>query len=338
MHFVKMAPVALLLFFSGSVIPDDAPSLSPAQFEQLFESVKNWGRWGNEDQLGTVNFISEKQVKESAQLVTLGVRVSLADNLNKVKDINNRNFLSLPWPKLAGPFVQETFSFPTENSDVHGALDRFEIFHHGFAHSHLDGLAHFSWKGKIYNGYPLEIIDEELTKLGIEQMGQKGIVSRGVLVDFPRLKKVEYLEPGQLITLDDFKLWEEETGIVLQEGDVLLVRTGRWKAVGALEEWQFSTLSAGLHPNLVSLFHERKIAVVGCDGVSDRNPSIAEGIPDPFHILSLVAMGMPLLDNLNLEELSEVAQQTGRHTFMFTGAPLRAKGASGSPLNPIAVF
>ena len=268
----------------------------------------------------------------------LGLTISLANDLNKVEDINNTNFSPLPLPKLAGPFVQKTFSFPTAHNDIIGALDRFEIFHHGFAHSHLDGLAHFSCKGKIYNGFPFEIVKNQLTQLGIEQIGEKGLISRGILIDFPRFKNISYLQPGQLITIDDFLLWEEKTGLKLKKGDILLIRTGRWKAVEDLDEWQFSTLAAGIHPTVAKLVHEREIAVIGCDGVSDRNPSSVDGISDPFHILSLVAMGMPILDNLNLEEVSEIVDRTKRYTFMFTGAPLRAKGASGSPMNPIAVF
>ena len=322
----------------GQVVAQTPASLAQSEFEKIFEEVKNWGRWGQKDQLGTVNFISDRQVADAAALVKLGLTVSLANDLNKVEDINNTNFSPLPLPKLAGPFVQKTFSFPTAHNDVTGALDRFEIFHHGFAHSHLDGLAHFSWKGKIYNGFHFEIVKDQLTQLGIEQIGEKGLISRGILVDFPRFKNVNYLQPGQLITIDDFLLWEKRTGLKLKKGDILLIRTGRWKAVEDLDEWQFSTLAAGIHPTVAKLLHEREIAVIGCDGVSDRNPSSVDGISDPFHILSLVAMGMPILDNLNLEEVSEIADRTKRYSFMFTGAPLRAKGASGSPMNPIAVF
>ena len=96
-------------------------------------------------------------------------------------------------------FASETFSFPTAHNDVTGALDRFEIFHHGFAHSHLDGLAHFSWKGKFYNGFPFKIVKDQLTQLGIEQIGEKGLISRGILIDFARFKNVSYLQPGQLM-------------------------------------------------------------------------------------------------------------------------------------------
>ena len=322
----------------GQANAEKSKTISQSEFEEIFSEVKNWGRWGQKDQLGTVNFISDRQVADAAALVKLGLTVSLANELNKVEDINNTNFSPLPLPKLAGPFVQKTFSFPTAHNDVTGALDRFEIFHHGFAHSHLDGLAHFSWKGKIYNGFHFEIVKDQLTQLGIEQIGEKGLISRGILVDFPRFKNVSYLQPGQLITIDDFLLWEKRTGLKLKKGDILLIRTGRWKAVEDLDQWQFSTLAAGIHPTVAKLLHEREIAVIGCDGVSDRNPSSVDGISDPFHILSLVAMGMPILDNLNLEEVSEIADRTKRYTFMFTGAPLRAKGASGSPMNPIAVF
>ena len=136
----------------GQVSAETPISLSQSEFEDIFNEVKNWGRWGQKDQLGTVNFISERQVADAAALVKLGLTVSLANDLNKVEDINNTNFSPLPLPKVAGPFVQKTFSFPTAHNDVTGALDRFEIFHHGFAHSHLDGLAHFSWKGKFITG------------------------------------------------------------------------------------------------------------------------------------------------------------------------------------------
>ena len=152
------------------------------------------------------------------------------------------------------------------------------------------------------------------------------------------LKGVDYLEPGTVITVDDFKAWEEKTGVTVGSGDVLLVRTGRWVRVKEKGVWNFVMAAAGMHASVALWLKERDVALIGCDGVSDVMPSGVEGLANPLHELVLVGLGMRILDNLNLDDVAAAAKNRDRWEFMFVGAPLRVVGGTGSPLNPLAVF
>jgi len=218
------------------------------------------------------------------------------------------------------------------------AGDNYSVDYHGFAHSHMDGLTHFAHKGKMYNGVPVDTLHEEgAEKLGI-QNAKLGIFTRGILVDMPWFKGVDYLEPGTAVTITDLEAWEKRTGLKVGSGDVLLIRTGRWARVREKGQWNFLEKAAGSHASVAKWLKERDVAVIGSDGVNDVMPSNVEGKLNPLHELVLVGLGMPLLDNLDLETLAGEARQRGRWEFLFLGAPLRVPGGTGSPLNPLAIF
>jgi kynurenine formamidase len=164
------------------------------------------------------------------------------------------------------------------------------------------------------------------------------LISRGALVDLPSLRGVEYLEPGTAYTPADMDAWEKKTGVVVGRGDVVLVRTGRWVRQNARGPADPTKLQAGPHPTMAKWLHERGVALVGDDGANDLAPSVVAGVSHPFHQLALVAMGMPLLDNLDLDALARQCAQAQRWTFFFMGAPLPIKEGTGSPLNALAVF
>ena len=119
---------------------------------------------------------------------------------------------------------------------------------------------------------------------------------------------------------------------------MLLIRTGRWERVRQKGQWNFLEEAAGSHASLARWLEARDVAVIGSDGVSDVMPSGVEGLVNPLHELLLVSLGMPLLDNLDLDPLAREARQRGRWTFLFVGSPLRVPGGTGSPLNPLAIF
>ena len=174
-------------------------------------------------------------------------------------------------------------------------------------------------------------------KLGI-QNAKNGIFTRGVLVDIPWLRGVDFLEPGTAITSKDLEAWEAKTGVKVGSGDVLLIRTGRFERVRQKGQWNFLEGAAGSHASVAKWLKARDVAVIGSDGVSDVMPSGVEGLFNPLHELVLVGLGMPILDNLDLDQLAREARQRNRWTFLFIGAPLRVPGGTGSPLNPLAVF
>ncbi|MEQ8955122.1 MAG: cyclase family protein, partial [Gammaproteobacteria bacterium] len=174
-------------------------------------------------------------------------------------------------------------------------------------------------------------------RLGIHNAFE-GVFTRGILVDIPWLRGVDFLEPGTALTAADLEQWEQRTGVRIGSGDVLLIRTGRWERVRQLGEWNFIGNAAGSHASLALWLKERDVAVIGSDGVSDVMPSGVEGLLNPLHELVLVGLGMPILDNLDLDSVAEAAAQRNRWEFLFVGSPLRVEGGTGSPMNPLAVF
>jgi kynurenine formamidase len=154
----------------------------------------------------------------------------------------------------------------------------------------------------------------------------------------PRFLGIDFLPAGTAITVEDIEAWEKEAGVTVSSGDVLLIRTGRWTQVAREGQWNFLEKAAGAHASLAPWLKSRDVAVIGCDGVSDVMPSGVEGLVNPLHELVIVGLGMPILDNLDLEAVAEAAAERGRSTFLFVGAPLRVPGGTGSPLNPLAVF
>jgi kynurenine formamidase len=299
--------------------------VSKAQFDTWMKEISNWGRWGDDDELGTLNLITKEKRLAAAKLVKEGHSVSMALDLNKKQDSINSN-----------PFEHTLTVSTFGGHEVAG--DVYSVNYHGFGHSHMDGLPHFAHKGKLYNGVSVDVLKESgAEKLGIENAYQ-GVFTRGVIVDIPWLRGVDYLEPGTAITAADLEAWEKKTGVRIGSGDVLLIRTGRWERVRQKGQWNFVARAAGSHASVAKWLKARDVAVIGCDGVSDVMPSGVEGLLNPLHELVLVGLGMPILDNLDLDEVAEAAIERNRFEFLFVGAPLRVPGGTGSPLNPLAIF
>jgi kynurenine formamidase len=157
-------------------------------------------------------------------------------------------------------------------------------------------------------------------------------------MDIPRLKGVPYLEPGTAIYPEDLEAWEKKAGLKIRSGDAVFINTGRWARRAAKGPWDIAKLSAGLHASCMPWFKARDIAFLGSDAASDVAPSQVEGVSQPVHQLTLIAMGIPIFDNCDLEALSQAANQRKRWEFLLTASPLTIPGGTGSPLNPIATF
>ena len=298
-----------------------------ADFDKWMKQLSNWGRWGKGDQKGTVNLITANKVKQAAALAKSGITVSLERKLDTQKSADNGNPLT------------HTMTNTGENP-VAGAyaMDRYEISYHGYGHTHMDALGHAFMDGKMYNGYP----QSSVTKSGAEKNDivafQNGVVTRGIIVDIPRLKGVPYLEPGAAIYVEDLEAWEKKTGVKIGSGDALFVRTGRWARRDAKGPWNAGQTIAGLHVSVVPWLKQRDVAILGGDGASDVMPSQVDGVVQPVHFLMLIAIGSPLFDNCDLEAVAETANRLNRYEFMFSAAPLAVPGGTGSPINPIAIF
>lgn len=310
---------ALALGFLQATEPSRAPR-NAAEFDELFKQVSNWGRWGKDDQLGSVNLITAAKRKQALALAKTGVSVSLAHNPLTERAEDNSN--------------------PFEHTMLRGnSMDRYAVSYHGYAHSHIDALCHILYKDQTYNGYPRAEVNTEkgCTKLGIDNLKQ-GIVSRGILIDAPRLKGVEYLEPGTPLYAEDVEAWEKKAGVKIGAGDVVLLRTGRWSRRAKLGPWNVGQSAAGFHASIAPWFKTRGVAIVGSDVAEDVVPSRVEGIALPLHTLLITAMGVNLLDNQDLEAVAETAAKLNRWEFMITVAPVPVTGGTGFPVNALATF
>jgi len=216
--------------------------------------------------------------------------------------------------------------------------DYLAVAPHGFATSHLDALCHVFHDGTLYNGYPAETVTAHgATRLGIHHL-RTGIVTRGVLLDLPALRGADALEPGEPVFPEDLDAAEERAGLRVRPGDALLVRTGRWRWREAHGPWDFAVLAAGLDASCLPWLRERDVATLGSDGVSDVVPSRVEGVTLPIHTVGIVALGLHLMDNLDLDVLATACAEEARWAFLLTVAPLVLRRGTASPVNPIALF
>ena len=318
----------LLIAIAAVVVAGGQPPASTraprnaAEFDELFQQIKNWGRWGSDDQLGSANLVTTAKRKQAATLVRSGVTVSLAHNpiTERAEDVTS-------------PFEH------VMNHERGNSMDTYRVSYHGYAHSHIDALCHYLYKDQTYNGYRrVDVnLDNGCAKLGIENL-KNGIITRGVLFDIPRLRNVEYLEPGTPIYAEDLEAWEKKAGIKVASGDAILVRTGRWARRAKLGPWNVAQNAAGLHASVAPWIKTRGVAFLGGDGGSDVVPSMVEGVTLPIHTLLIAGLGINLLDNQDLESVAETAARLNRWEFMLTIAPVPVTGGTGFPLNALAVF
>jgi kynurenine formamidase len=313
-----------------------SPRVSLEEFERIFESVKNWGRWGPDDQLGTLNLLTPERVRAAAGLVRSGRRVSLEIPINTVAGPDN--------PNPAIHHVVQGHDIDIGSGGLRFGLDYLGIAFHGDCHSHVDALNHISYNGLTYNGKPAtEVLTTKGgTSLGIDQVaGSGGVVGRGVLLDIPRLRGVKWLEPGDAVTRAELEACEEAEGVHLGEGDIFVYRTGHHRRRLELGPWDNGPDGegkAGLHVDTIPWMHERGIAAFLPDGDGEAMPSCVDGMTYPIHPLQIVAMGMLTADSLQFEDLAKACEDEGRFEFMVVGLPLRLPGGTGSPWNPIAIF
>lgn len=296
--------------------------MSRQDFEEAMVELSNWGKWGKEDQKGTLNYITPEIRLQAAKLVKEGVSISLSRDANKEKSADNsRPYSHTIRAALAGDS---------------GSGDSIMVSPHGIAHTHLDALCHQFHQGKMYNGFSYKEVTAEGAKKNSILNQKEGIFTRAVLFDIPALKGVSYLRGDTAIYPADLDAWERKTGIRVRQGDIVLFRTGHW--LDRKENGPSRSPRPGIHASCMKWLHERKAAMVGSDLALDVDPSGVGDIKGPAHDLAIVAMGMPILDAADFGPLAIECEKRQRWTFLLTMAPLAIPGATGSPVNPTAIF
>ena len=316
--------------YTPPTVTPESHDLTQADVVRLMDELSNWGRWGPNDQLGAANLITSAKRLEASALVTKGITVSLARRLmtEEAEDVPRpfeHRMLGLPDAAAEAPFMGTV-------------SDNYNISYHGYSHSHLDALCHIMHDGQMYNG----VLQDTITANGCATAGidnlQGGIVTRGVLFDIPRLKRVSYLEPETPIYMEDLEAWEEMAGVTVRPGDAIFIRTGRWARRADVGPWDVAQSAAGLHASTMPWVKARDVSFIGSDAAADVVPSQIDGVRLPVHVLAITAMGVDLFDNQDLEALAETAAKLNRWEFMLVAAPLAVQGGTGSPLNALAIF
>ena len=307
-----------------------------AVFTEVAARVRNWGRWGSDDEIGTLNLIDDAARRRAAasvvsgQAIALGLPLSEADGiqLGFVEGRVNPTRTTIHANKLEGPdpefiaFSEDVFSMATQ------------------AATHWDALAHCSHAGQLYNGYPASTITAEggAAHCGIDRAG--AVVSRGVLLDVARALGREVLEPGYPIAPADLDAACEHARVDLQPGDITLVRTGQM--VHLQRERRdliaYTWPSPGLTIETAQWFHAHDVAAVATDTfVFEVFPCQYEDAYLPVHVLHLVEMGLTQGQNWVLDPLSDACAEDGRFTFLLDATPLPLVAGLGSPLHPVAL-
>jgi len=308
-----------------------ASAITEEELKKIFDKCRNWGRWGKEDQRGALNFITDSKRALAAKTVQTGEAVSLSLPLATIPAQDN------PTPVT---HLMAQVGFDAHLSELLPySADYFAIAPHGLANTHLDALCHVFHDGKMYNGFDASEVGSHGARKCAIDVASQGVISRGVLLDIPKIRKVDWLENGTRITPDDLEAAESDHRLRVEEGDVLLVRTGRARQRKQKGPWDaFHDGMAGLDPASLPWLHDRKIAVLGSDGISDVVPSGYKSYSLPIHVCTLVMMGVHLIDNADLDALATACARNGRYAFQFVMAPLILKQGTASPVNPLAIF
>jgi len=322
------------------------------RFTAIAARVNNWGRWGDDDQLGTLNFVTEEVRRRAAACVRVGKAIPLGLALSEAEGIQKGIVPGRFNPLRTMSYVNVPLSDDPEwicaNEDmVVMALQ---------GATHWDGLAHVSYRGRLYNGYAASTVTSAgASRLGIHLVDS--LVSRGVLLDVARAKEVDVLEGGYAITPADLDAACALAGVEVEAGDVVLVRTGqmarlrmsqRFPAGGATvplpnmlrfdDVLQYMGLSSGLSIGTAEWFHARDVAAVATDTMAlEVIPCEDAELYLPVHLLHLVEMGMTQGQNWVLDGLAADCAADGAYTFLLDATPLPFTNGLGSPLNPVAV-
>ena len=306
--------------------------MMPEEFVELARKVSNWGRWGDDDEIGTLNLLTPETVRRAAGCVkrgavfTLGIPLSQdGPQMGFIKWRINpvRTMIALNDPMSADP------DGPCSNDDlVVMALQ---------CATHWDSLAHVSYEGKLYNGFPASSVTADgAARCGIDKV--TSLVARGVLLDVARARGVDRLEPGHVLTADDLDAAEALARTTVGAGDVVLLRTGQMQLLHEGKKWDYVYPSPGPSMQTVPWFRDRDVAAVATDNLTfEVYPTERDDLMLPVHLLHLVEMGMTQGQNFDLEALAADCAEDGVYEVFLDATPQPFVGGVGTPVNPVAV-
>jgi kynurenine formamidase len=299
------------------------------KFREKLSELSNWGRWGPDDELGALNLITPDAIQSASRLVALGETVSCGRPLRVGPT-------ETPGTEFVHHMLASGEGAPS--SGFMSTSDWFGSGIHGFTYTHIDSPAHIVWDSTLYNGHPASscTTTRGASKCGVE-VSSGGITTRGIFFDGPKFFEKSFLDAGNLVTAADLDAWFLNLGIQPRAGDALIIRLGRDQS-----ESEKRHDSVGKYPGLASDVADwlrlNDTALLASDHISDSLTLADSECRLPIHVLTIVGLGMWLIDNAELGALSRRCNELGVYEFLFLVAPLVMRHATGSLVNPIAVF
>jgi kynurenine formamidase len=307
----------------------------PPPFAEVAGRIRNWGRWGPDDEIGTLNFIDDDARRRAAGAVRSGRTFPLGLPLSEAEGIQAGFIAGRVNPTRTMIQVNQ----PLSPDPDWGCASEDVVTMALQCATHWDALAHFSYGGVLYNGYPASSVDDGgAGRCGIHRLST--VVGRGVLLDVARVRGVPVLEPGYAITPEDLTAACDMAGVATEPGDIVLVRTGQMVhlAPGSRDLLAYTYPSPGLSIETAEWFHARDVAAVATDNLTfEVFPCQHDDIYLPVHLLHLVEMGLTQGQNWVLDPLAAACADDGHYTFLLDATPLPFTNALGSPLNPVAL-
>ena len=312
---------------------ESPPPPTADDVEAVYAATSNWGRWGDDDERGTLNLLTDECRSAAAGLVRTGRAVSLGHDLPTTPSVET------PSPAhhhmLASGDARDANGIP----GYEASRDYVGTDVHGMGITHIDALCHMFVRGQMYNGRSADEVRSTGAVSNTVMTFADGLSGRGVLLDLPRALGVEDLPGNTALGVATLEAAESALGARVREGDLLVIGTGRdgRRASGRVDPFRDGL--AGLHAECLPWLRDRGVAVLGSDGISDPTPGL--GIPDwpfPIHQVGIVGLGLPLIDNMALGAIGSACAEVGRWEFLLTVAPLRVVGGTGCPVNPVAIL
>ncbi|MCU1569950.1 MAG: metal-dependent hydrolase [Naasia sp.] len=320
---------------------DDAPTTIAELLGP--DAPKNWGKWGPDDEVGSLNYLTSAEVLRGVAAVRSGETFTLQVPIGSPKSDGDP-----VWPNRSSAirtavmdegFFRRGEAAPT-GGDHHYADDKIEMFLQGS--TQVDALGHIWYDGTIYNGYDASTTEGSLSKASVEPLGERGIVGRGVLVDIARHRGVRYLQSRESFGIEEVLEAAAAQGVTIEKRDVLLLRTGwlsRFYDVPRDEfyaDWSEPGLTYS--PETVAWFQQMEIPSLVTDLIGNEATHYPGSVVEiPLHSALMRNLGVVFTEVCWLEELADACAADGRWTFLYTAAPLKVVGGSGAPVNPIVI-